>query len=93
MGIVNAKVSSDNTGYEKIMVHEGLGVTTDNGERCADMCAVNNLVIGGSIFPHNRIDKATWRLSDLKKEKQIDHVRVSLQDLSKMPESCSRRSR
>ena len=42
---------------EKVMGHEGLGVMNDNGDRVADMCAVNNnLVIGGSIFPHERYD-------------------------------------
>ena len=55
---------NDNTGYEKIMGHEGLGVINDNGEKFADMCAVNNLVIAGSIFPNKRIHKATWRSPD-----------------------------
>ena len=45
----------------------------DNGERFADLCASNQLVIGGSIFPHKRIHKATWISPDHVTENQIDH--------------------
>ncbi|MBN3278047.1 CFDP2 protein, partial [Polyodon spathula] len=59
----------------------------DNGERFADLCTTGNLVIGGSVFHHRRIDKATWVSPDLSTENQIDHVcigkkfRRSLQDI------------
>ena len=52
-------------------------MTNDNGERFADMRAVNNLVIGRRISPHKPIHKATWRLPDLKSENQIDHLCIS----------------
>ena len=74
MGDFNAKVSSDNRGYEEIMGRQGLGEMNDNGERFADLCAENNLVIGGSVFHHRRIHKATWVSPDLLTENQIDHV-------------------
>ena len=60
MGDANAKIGSDNTGYEDIMGRHGLGTMNNNGERLADMCAFNRLIIGGSIFPHKRIHKITW---------------------------------
>ena len=60
MGDANAKIGVDNTGYEDIMGKHGLGTMNNNGERLADMCAFNRLVIGGSIFPHKRIHKITW---------------------------------
>ena len=55
----------------------GLGQMNENGERFADMCALNQLVIGGSIFPHKRIHKATWRSPDHVTENQIDHICIN----------------
>ena len=46
MGDLNAKVGNDNTGNERVMGKY------DNGERLVDLCGTNNLVIGGTIFPH-----------------------------------------
>ena len=77
MGDFNAKIGADNTGYEKIMGTHGLGQMNENGERFADWCSSNQLVIGGSIFPHKRIHKATWRSPDHVTENQIDHICIS----------------
>lgn len=77
MGDFNAKIGSDNRGYEQVMGRQGLGDINDNGERFTDLCASYNLVIGGSIFPHKRIHKATWRSPDSVTENQIDHICVS----------------
>nr|KAG5690109.1 hypothetical protein BaRGS_010700 [Batillaria attramentaria] len=77
MGDFNAKIGSDNTGYEDTMGTHGLGQMNENGERFADFCALNQLVIGGSIFPHKRIHKATWRSPDHITENQIDHICIS----------------
>ena len=68
------------------MVH-GLGVMNDNGERFVNACAINNIVIGGSVFTHKRIHKTTWIYPDQVTENQIDHIginkmfRRSLQDV------------
>ena len=77
MGDLNAKIGADNTGYEEIMGKQGLGQMNENGELFADVCAMNQLVIGGSVYPHERIHKATWRSPDHITENQIDHVCVS----------------
>nr|KAG5714489.1 hypothetical protein BaRGS_006935 [Batillaria attramentaria] len=77
MGDFNAKIGSDNTGYEDTMGTHGLGQMNENGERFANFCALNQLVIGGSIFPHKRIHKATWRSPDHVTENQIDHICIS----------------
>nr|KAG5698059.1 hypothetical protein BaRGS_016707 [Batillaria attramentaria] len=77
MGDFNAKIGSDNRGYEDTMGTHGLGQMNENGERFADFCALNQLVIGGSIFPHKRIHKATWRSPDHVTENQIDHICIS----------------
>ena len=87
MGDLNAKIGSDNTGYEQVMGIHALGTMNENGERFADLCALNNMVIGGSIFQHKTIHKATWISPDKATENQIDHVcinkrfRRSLQDV------------
>ena len=73
----NAKIGMDNTGYEGIMGTHGLGQMNENGERFADLCALNQLVIGGSIFPHKRIHKATWISPNHVTENQIDHICIS----------------
>jgi hypothetical protein len=60
MGYFNAKVGYNNTGYEQTMGRHGIGQMNENGERFAELCANNKCVIGGSMFAHKRIHKATW---------------------------------
>jgi flagellum-specific peptidoglycan hydrolase FlgJ len=77
MGDANAKVGSDNTGFEEVMGRHGIGEMNDNGERFASMCSFNRMVIGGTVFPHKRIHKATWVSPDGDTENQIDHFCIS----------------
>ena len=49
----------------------------ENGEMFADFCTVNELVIGGSIFPHKKCHKVTWFSPDNRTENQIDHITIS----------------
>ena len=49
----------------------------ENGERFADLCALNQLVIRGSVFPHKSIHKATWISPNYITENQIDHICIS----------------
>ena len=77
IGDLNAKIESHNTGYENIIGTHGLGQMLDNGEQFARLCALNQLVIGGSVFPHKHIHKATWRFPDHRTENQIDHICIS----------------
>jgi len=77
MGDMNAKVGMDNTGLDDVMGKHGLGVANDNGERFKNLCAMNSLVIGGTVYPHKRIHKATWISPDHTTENQIDHMCIS----------------
>ena len=77
MGDANAKIGQDNIGYEGIMGRHGLGQMNENGERFANFCAFNGLVIGGSIFPHRRNHKVSWVSPDGITENQIDHFCIS----------------
>ena len=62
----------------------------DNGERWTDFCQVNELLIGGTLFPHKECHKRTWMSPDGGTEYQIDHMafskrwRSSLQDVRVM---------
>ena len=76
MGDLNAKVGDDNTGRELIMGRHGVGTCNENGELFTDFCSFNDLVIGGTIYPHKRIHKTTWTSPDGKTENQIDHFTI-----------------
>ena len=77
MGDFNAKIGMNNTGYGDIMGTHGLGQMNENGECLADLCSLHQLVIGGSIFPHKRIHKATWISPNHVTENQINHICIS----------------
>ena len=77
LGDWNAKVGSDNTGREHVMGKHGIGTINDNGERLADFCEENNLLIGGTLFQHKHIHKTTWTSPDGTTKKQIDHVIIN----------------
>ncbi len=87
MGDFNSKVGCDNTGKERSMGREGLGCMNDNGSRLIDTCIENDLVIGGTLFKHKTIHKATWTSPSGKTKNQIDHIMInrkwrnSLQDV------------
>ena len=74
MGDLNTKIGSDNSGYEEVMGGQGVDKMTTNDEMLADFCAFNKMIIGGSVFSHRRIHKATWVSPDNRTEKQIDHI-------------------
>jgi hypothetical protein len=59
------------------MGRHGLGTRNENGETFIDLCVNYNLVVGGSLFPHKDIHKATWVAPNLRTFNQIDHVAIS----------------
>ncbi len=71
MGDLNAKVGQDNSGYTAIMGKQGVGEMTENGQLFADFCADNNLVIGGTVFPHKEVHKTTWVSPNQQTENQM----------------------
>ena len=77
MGDMNAKIGCCNVGYEEVMGMHGLGEMNNNGERFADLCAEHELVIGGSVFPHKRVHKATWVSPNYRTENQTDQLCIS----------------
>ena len=77
MGDLNAKVGKDNRNYEQVMGKHGLGEMNDNGDRFLAFCTYNRMIIGGTVFPHKKIHKATWVSPDGQTENQIDHFCIS----------------
>ena len=59
MGDLNAKVGSDNMYCDRAMGKHGYSTRNENGERLIDFCSMNNLVMGGTLFPHQDIHKLT----------------------------------
>ena len=49
----------------------------ENGDRFADLCALSQLVIGGSIFAQKHIHKITWISPNHATENQIDHICIN----------------
>lgn len=90
MGDLNAKVGARNEGFERAMGKHGCGTMNDNGERLANFCSENNMVIGGTLFPHKAIHMLTWESPNCRDKNQIDHMMIngkwrgSLQDVRAM---------
>ena len=89
IGDLNARTGNINTGRERVMGKHGLGsyLMNDNGERMADFCELNGLIVGGTFFQHKDIHKITWNSPDKVTKPQIDHILIngkwksSLQDV------------
>ena len=77
IGDQNAKVGNDNSEHERAMGKEGYGAMNENGERLANLCSTNGLVIGGTIFKHKDIHKITWNSPNGRDKNQIDHIIVN----------------
>ena len=74
MGNFNAKIGTNNSGYENVMSKHGLGKMNQNGELLEDFFTFNSMVISKSVFLHKDIHKATRRSPEEVTEKQITHV-------------------
>jgi hypothetical protein len=51
-GDLSAQVGNDNLGFEEVIGKHRHGRMNENGEL---WCATNEMVIGGTLFPHKRI--------------------------------------
>ena len=83
-GDMNAKVGNNNQNYERVMGKHGLGQRNNNGERLCEICDTNELMITGTLFPHQMIHKATWTSPDGVEERNnrasvcsTEHTRTS----------------
>nr|KAG5693219.1 hypothetical protein BaRGS_034478 [Batillaria attramentaria] len=83
MGDLNAKVGTDNTDRELIMGKHGTGTQNENGELFTEFCTTNDLVIGGTIFPHKTIHKTTWTSPDGRTHCKPDRPHHHRQEVAK----------
>ena len=77
IGDQNATVGSNNSQHERSMGKEGCGTMNENGQRLANLCSSNGLVIGGTLFKHKDIHKITWYSPNNRDKNQIDHVIIN----------------
>ena len=77
MGDLNAKVGADNSESDRVMGRHRSGIINENGERLVEFCTTNNLVIGGTLFPHREIHKITWCSPNGRDRNQIDHLLIN----------------
>ena len=64
IGDLNENVGSDNRNREASMGRHGEGLINENSELFCDFWASNWLVVGGTLFPHKKPHKLTWRSPD-----------------------------
>ena len=77
IGDWNAKVGEQQLGEEDIVGKFGMiGERSDNGERFVSFCALNNLAIASTMFPHKEIHRYTWTSPNGQYHNQIDHMAV-----------------
>ena len=91
IGDLNAKTGVDNSCKERIMGKHGCGECNENGGLLVDLCGLNDLVIGGSLFPHKDFHKLTWNSPNGRDQNQIDHIIVNGRWRKSLMDVCVKR--
>ena len=76
MGDWNAKVGSDNSGYEDIMGRYGYGERNDRGDMLLEFAADNDLYICNTRFQQKDSRKWTWRSPNNRTKNMIDLILI-----------------
>ena len=76
MGDMNAKAGPNNEGLKHVMGRHVIGNMNENG-RLFSVCASCDLIIGGTVFPHETCHKVSWVSPDNVTENQIAHIAIS----------------
>ncbi|XP_063434910.1 uncharacterized protein LOC134715874 [Mytilus trossulus] len=73
------------------MGRHGCGECNENGGLLVDLCGLNDLVIGGSLFPHKDIHKLTWNSPNGRDQNQIDHIIINGRWRKSLMDVCVKR--
>lgn len=76
MGDWNAKVGTENVGWEQVMGRHGYGERNERGERLLEFASTNDLWITNTRFQQKDSRKWTWMAPDGKHTNMIDLVLV-----------------
>ncbi|XP_076055159.1 uncharacterized protein LOC143033551 [Oratosquilla oratoria] len=74
MGDMNAKVGKES--FRSVGPESLHQTSNNNGLRLASFAEANNMIIGGTWFPHKKFHKYTWESPDGRTRNQIDHILV-----------------
>ncbi|CAH8608261.1 unnamed protein product [Heterobilharzia americana] len=86
MGDMNAKLGADNTRRELTMGREALDeMMYEDGEPFGELCAFNDLVIGGTVFKYKDIQKATWISPDTRTNLKSDRLDLNVKRVETQP--------
>ena len=77
MGDLNARVGQTTSSPSLIGQHSLHDFANDNGSRFQDFCVLHDLAIGGTLFQHPDIHKATWLHPNGNSVSQIDHICIN----------------
>ena len=79
MGDFNARINQQQISATfRIIGPYTVDTMNENGERLADFCTVNNLVITNSFYQHKTIHQTSWRHPGTKKWHLLDYTLVNI---------------
>ena len=89
MGDLNAKVG-EGADLDCGIGTYGLGTRNNNGQKLAELCQANNLILTNTLFCHHRHNRYTWISPDNNTRNQIDYIAVNKQWASSILDAKSR---
>ena len=89
MGDLNAKVG-EGADLDCGIGPYGLGTRNNNGQKLAELCQANNLILTNTLFCHHRRNRYTWISPDNNTRNQIDYIAINKQWASSIIDAKSR---
>ena len=76
---MNAQIIGDRFHFERVLGH-AFGKRTENGNRFVQLCAMNKLMVGSTLFEQKDVHKITWFSNDHKTLHRRSFVQARLED-------------